>query len=33
VSDVAARQSGTVIEDEGEAYLEIVALLEQVKVI
>ena len=33
VSDVTARQSGTVIEDEGEAYLEIVALLEQVKVI
>jgi electron transfer flavoprotein beta subunit len=33
VADVAARDSGTMIEDEGDAYLEIVALLEQAKVI
>jgi electron transfer flavoprotein beta subunit len=33
VADIAARDSGTMIEDEGDAYLEIVALLEQAKVI
>jgi len=33
VADVAARDSGTMIQDEGDAYLEIVALLEQAKVI
>ena len=33
VTDVEARASGTVIEDEGEAYLKIVETLEQAKVI
>jgi electron transfer flavoprotein beta subunit len=33
VTDVEARASGTVIEDEGEAYLKIVEILEQTKVI
>ncbi|MEN8042105.1 MAG: electron transfer flavoprotein subunit beta/FixA family protein [Actinomycetota bacterium] len=33
VSDVAAREAGDIVEDEGEAYLKIVELLEQVKVI
>lgn len=33
VTDVEARESGTVIEDEGDAYLEIVEVLEQAKVI
>jgi electron transfer flavoprotein beta subunit len=33
VTDVEARASGTVIEDEGEAYLKIVEILEQAKVI
>lgn len=33
VTDVAARESGTVIEDEGEAFLTIVETLEQAKVI
>jgi len=33
VTDVDARASGTVIEDEGEAYLKIVEILEQAKVI
>ena len=33
VTDVEARKSGTVIEDEGEAYLKIVEILEQAKVI
>lgn len=33
VSDVEARASGTLIEDDGEAYLRIVDLLEQAKVI
>ena len=33
VSDVPAREAGNVIEDEGEAYLAIVELLEQAKVI
>jgi electron transfer flavoprotein beta subunit len=33
VTDVEARESGTVIEDEGEAYLKIVEILEQTKVI
>jgi electron transfer flavoprotein beta subunit len=33
VTDVEARKSGTVVEDEGEAYLKIVEILEQAKVI
>jgi electron transfer flavoprotein beta subunit len=33
VTDVQARASGTVIEDEGDAYLQIVEVLEQAKVI
>jgi electron transfer flavoprotein beta subunit len=33
VSDVEARESGTLIEDEGDAYLKIVELLEEAKVI
>lgn len=33
VDDVQARASGTVIEDEGDAYLQIVEVLEQAKVI
>jgi electron transfer flavoprotein beta subunit len=33
VTDVPSRQSGDIVEDEGEAYLKIVELLEQVKVI
>ncbi len=33
VSDVPSRQAGEVVEDDGEAYLKIVEVLEQVKVI
>ncbi len=33
VSDVASREAGDIVEDEGEAYLKIVELLEQAKVI
>ncbi len=33
VADVASRKAGDIIEDEGEAYLKIVALLEETKVI
>ncbi|GMQ94531.1 MAG: electron transfer flavoprotein subunit beta/FixA family protein [Acidimicrobiia bacterium] len=33
VTDVASREAGEVVEDQGEAYLEIVALLEERKVI
>lgn len=33
VTDVAAREAGDVVEDEGEAYLKIVEMLEQAKVI
>lgn len=33
VTDVAARQAGDIVEDEGEAYLEIVAFLKERKVI
>jgi electron transfer flavoprotein beta subunit len=33
VTNVVSRESGDIVEDEGEAYLKIVELLEQVKVI
>lgn len=33
VTSVASREAGDIVEDEGEAYLKIVELLEQAKVI